>query len=284
MTSVLSAQPHDQHGYPQSHPSDMGAVLTLLTPTGGMGASTLAANLAVRLAAKWGNLTSPVALFDADLAFGCATSMVGARPPHTLADLPRQVTGEVLSAAVQAMDCGIHVLASPSDLIVAESVVPATCARVIRVLAARHAATVIDTAPGLFEPTLTAVDHADLVLIPVVGTPHACRATAMVMSTLRRVGVAEDRIRLVANRVGAPHAMSPSQIADALATRVSWLVPDSPDVILAARKGRLLAWDWPDHPVSLALDQLASDVADMVGGPNSRSDAGSSRDGLRRAA
>ena len=271
----------DRQGEVPIGASEMGSVVTVLSPTGGVGASTVATNLAVRLASKLGALRPEVALMDTDLAFGCATSMVGARPPRSLADLDSQVTPELLLAAVQPLECGIEVLAAPADPIAAESVVPATCARVIWLLAQRHAITVIDAAPGLTEPALTAVDHADVVLIPVLGTPSAVRATAIVVGTLRRIGVADDRIRIVANRVGAAQMMPPGTIADAVSGRISWSIPDSADVVLAARKGRLLAWDWPDHPVSVALDRIAADVIDTIGGGLT---VGGSGHQLRRAA
>lgn len=77
----------DRQGEVPIGTSEMGSVVTVLSPTGGVGASTVATNLAVRLASKLGALRPEVALMDTDLAFGCATSMVGARPPRSLADL-----------------------------------------------------------------------------------------------------------------------------------------------------------------------------------------------------
>ena len=265
-TQPHDTQPHDRHGLAQVNTPEMGVVLTVLSPTGGVGATTLATNLAVRLASKRRHTSAQVGLMDADVGFGLATAMAGARPPRSLADLDSQVNPDALLAAVQPLECGLEVLASPADPIAAEGVVPATCARVIRLLAQRHAVTVIDTAPGLGEPTLTAIDHADVVLIPVLGTPSGCRATATVITTLKRIGVGDSQIRLAANRVGSPHALSAAQIADALSFPVDWTIPDSPDVVLAARRGRLLAWDWPDHPVSTALDRIAADVLDAAGG------------------
>lgn len=239
-------------------PPTMGGVVTVMSPRGGVGKTTIAANLAVRCAAQLGGWAPRVALADFDVAFGSCAQALGAHAPRSIADLGPAPDVQDVRAVLVELEAGVDVLSAAPDPVAAESIDDTVFSATLRRLAAMHAITVVDTGAGLSEPALAALDVSDLVVLPVTGDPAAVAASASVIAVLDRLGVRGARLAVVANRCGAPHTLTPREIGEQLGVAPVAAVPFSDDVVLAARRGRVLAWDWPDHPVPQSIDRLAN--------------------------
>lgn len=242
-----------------------GRSVVLYAPRGGVGTTTLACNLAAHVAATDVGHREGVALVDLDLPFGTAAGAFGVTPPRTLADLDGRPSPEQLRSVLVPTDCGVNLLAAPTDPLAAEGVSTEECLAALHYATGHHAWTIIDTGPYLTETTLAAIDGATAVVILISGDITAVGAARAALRTLGMLGIGGARTLLVAARMGARNALTAAELTDALGLAPAVQLPESGDVSLAARRGRLLARDWPDHDYARAVGLLADYLAPPTG-------------------
>src|SRR3989449_10180419 len=100
------------------------SIITVFGPKGGVGTSTIAANLAVSLKVHFGMTT---ALADFDHASGDAANLLGLKAEHSIADLVRapRIDSPTVHMNLLHHRSGTSVLAQPEDLNKLEIVSPA---------------------------------------------------------------------------------------------------------------------------------------------------------------
>jgi pilus assembly protein CpaE len=186
-----------------------GRVITVHGVRGGLGATTLAVNLAVHIAAL---SKSGVALVDLDLQRGDVAAFLNLAPAHTLitlADAPGQADELFLHHTLIRHPSGIFVLAAPpqiedSDLIGREHV-----QTVLHLLRARFPFTVIDTSRTLTDATLGAFEQTEKLLLLTDLSVPGVRAARRMLDLLARLDTPADRVELVlteAERGSVPEA------------------------------------------------------------------------------
>ena len=137
-----------------------GRVISVMSPKGGVGKTTVATNLAVGLAkvAPMG-----VVIVDLDLQFGDVASGLGLEPNYTISDV---VSGDasndamVLKAYLTPHPCGLYAMCAPLLPAEADSIKPAQLTTLISQLSLEFPFVVLDTSPGLGEEVLAALELA----------------------------------------------------------------------------------------------------------------------------
>ncbi len=250
---------------------DRGRVVMALCPKGGAGKTTISTNLALALAQV---APGEVVIVDLDVQFGDVASALGLRPDLTLADALRSL--ENLDATSLKAHLTIHpqddlyVLCAPNTPTEADDITVEQIEQVVALLAESFKYVVIDTASGLDEYTLTALEHAtDLLLISATDVP-SIRATVKEIEALRVIGKPQHLWHFVLNRADAKTGLTIPAIERTVGINVDVAVPSSRSVPLSLNQGEPLVLSDPRSAVTLAMLQLVRRLAPQAAPADTR--------------
>jgi pilus assembly protein CpaE len=188
----------DQHGRTREAP---GKLITVFHAKCGVGASTVASNLAVGLARLH---EYRVLLVDADLWFGDLAVLMNAPAKQSLFDT--LVSGDFepadLRRALVHHDSGVYLLLRPDDPSVAERLDPGLVTRAIASCRATFDFVIVDTPPTLGEMTLQILDVAQQILLVTTPELAAVHNSARFLRIADAIGYA-SKISIVLNRANS---------------------------------------------------------------------------------
>lgn len=260
---------------PESPPERRGVLITLFSTKGGVGKTTLAANLGVALFEKTRRV--PV-LVDLDLEFGCLAAFFGLRAAASIADLCRldeSLAGRVTEKALLAgQPPGLRILAAPPGPDLAAEVEGEGKAHpgrnyveeILTGLLHRYDLVVVDAGCNFREAALTALDLSDLVLLVSTGDIPSLQNTGKCLDVLlKRLEYPAEKFRLVLNRGDRLLGLSDEDIRQGLAFPIYHKLPtDEPTAVWAANYGRPFMIDRPNSRLGRAVAELADRLAAEV--------------------
>jgi pilus assembly protein CpaE len=240
------------------HPAATGKTIVVLSPKGGSGKTMVATNLAIALAAM---NVGPTALVDLDAVFGDVATALSIVPAHTVEQLATSPNfdGTLLKVFLERHErSGLHVLAGSGLPEHGEAVTEELAGRVLDILARDFSYVVVDTAAGIDERALAAIERAtDLVLVATMDVASV-RNLGKEISALDRLGVREPRRHFVLNRADARVGLQMSDVEAAVGLPTTVALPSSRLVPLSMNQGRPVVLDEPDSPVARQLARLAT--------------------------
>jgi pilus assembly protein CpaE len=243
-----------------------GRVISVVSPKGGVGKTTVATNLAVGLAR-----TAPQAtvLVDLDIQFGDVASGLNLDPEYFL---PSAVSGAasrdtmVLKTFLTLHETGLYVLAAPESPIEADGISADDVRGLLRTLATDFRYVVVDTAPGLSEHTLAAMDETtDLVLLSSMDVP-GLRGLRKELETLRALGLLGQRRHIVVNFADPATGLSAADIEATIGAPVDVLLPRSKAAPASVNLGVPLLQSGTRDPMTKQLRTLVSRLSDAAAG------------------
>jgi pilus assembly protein CpaE len=203
-------------------------VISVVSPKGGVGKTTVATNLAVGLA---GSAPQATVLVDLDLQFGDVASGLNLDPEYYLPSaINGQASGDtmVLKTFLTLHETGLYAICAPESPIEADGITADHVRQLLRALAAEFRYVVVDTAPGLSEHTLAAMDETtDLVLLSSMDVP-GLRGLRKEIDTLRSLGLLQGRrSQVVVNFANPSAGLSATDIELTVGAPVDLMLPRS---------------------------------------------------------
>jgi len=236
------------------------SIITVFGPKGGVGTSTIAANLAVTFKVHYG---LNVALADFDHASGDAANLLGLKAEHSIADLVRapRVDSPTVHMNLLHHHTGTSVLAQPEDLHNLEMVTPAQAGGAVDALSSSFEVVVIDAPHTFDEVSLELFDRSTSILVVLELSVPGIRATRRALEFFERLHytAVPDRVKLIVNRYSRTRALiSLDQLADALQSRAYHTVEnDYQRIFTSVNAGRPICVDDPDAPAARDIVSLA---------------------------
>ncbi len=238
-----------------------GRVLTVFSPKGGVGKTTVAVNLALALTARGAR---KVCLVDLDLAFGDVSITMQLFPTHSIEHAVGSedtLDQPMLDALLTRHPESVMVLAAPANPDVRERITPALVSRVLRTLREEFDYIVVDTAPSFDDLTLTALDETDeCVLVATLDVP-TLKNVKLALETLDLLNIAPGHRHLLLNRADDAVGLGPEKVETILGMPVSAQVATAVEIAAATNAGTPIVSGQPTHPSSVALLELAARLA-----------------------
>ncbi len=237
-----------------------GKVVTVFSPKGGVGKTTVAVNLAVALS---GSGAARVCIVDLDLAFGDVAITLQLIPEHTIVeavDAEEHLDFSLLETLLTRHE-NCSILAAPTHPEGKERVSPALVRRVLRILRQHFDYVVVDTSPSLDDQVLGAFDETDeCILVATLDVPTV-KNMKVALETLDALNLVESRRHLLLNRADDEVGLSATNVEQLLKMPVSAALQSSSAVTNATNHGRPIVLSRADHPASKALTKLARDLS-----------------------
>lgn len=251
-----------------------GKIVTVYSPKGGAGCTTLAVNLALTL----NNGDTRVALVDGNFQFGDVAVFINEQGKNTVLDLaPRadeldpEIVEEVM---VKHAATGLHILAAPSRPEQAEKISSAQFSKVLEFLTQMYAYVVVDTASLLTDVTLAAIDVSDLIVLVTTQDIPSIKNCRLFLDLLQTLGVERNRILFVMNRYDKRINITPERVAENLKQEVALTIPlDEATSIKAVNRGVPFVLDSKNQPVSRGVYMLAESIRGRVAAQESGGEA-----------
>lgn len=233
-----------------------GRVLTVLSPKGGAGKTTVATNLAIGLAEA---APGSVALVDLDVQFGDVATALSLDPEYTLDDV---VQGAALRDPIALKThltqhaSGLSVVCAPDNPAAADAVSADQVSALLSMLASQFRFVVVDTAAGLEPRTLAALDNTtDPVLLTTFDVPGA-RGLRKEIAILRELGMLTNARQVVLNFADPKAGLSVSDVEATIRSRVDLTIPFSKAVTASLNTGTPLLQQKPNDTASKQLRKL----------------------------
>ena len=235
-----------------------GTVISVFSPKGGVGKTTIAVNLALALTDK-GN--RQVCLVDFDLAFGDVAITLQLFPTHTIEHAigsEGNVDVALLDSLLARYQDSVKVLPAPSHPDVRERISPTLISQTLMTLRGMFDYIVVDTAPAFDEQTLTVLEEADeTVIIATLDVP-TLKNVKVALDTLEMLSIGRGHRHLLLNRADDAVGIDAQKVESILGMDISTQITTSIDIAASTNSGVPILTSTPHHPSSAAIRNLAA--------------------------
>jgi pilus assembly protein CpaE len=238
-----------------------GRLVTVFSPKGGVGKTTLAVNLAVALCEGG---AKKVCIVDLDLAFGDVAITLQLFPARTISDAVHLESGldfPVLEPLLTNYRDRLSALVAPVQPDAKDGIPASLVGRILNLLKSHFDHVVVDTSPAFDEYVLQAFDETDdLLLVTTLDVP-TLKNVKIACETLDLLNFPKSRRHLVLNRADDKVGLTADKVESTLGMSISAAIPTSSQVAHATNSGEPIISAQPKHAVSQAITALARSVS-----------------------
>ncbi len=219
-------------------PASLGKIITVYSPKGGTGSTTVAINLAVTLH----NDETPVVVVDGNLQYGDVAVFLNEQSKRSILDLaPRadeldpEIIEEVLANHAAS---GLKLLASPPRPEYAENVSGDQFGKVIEYLTRLFTYVIIDASSGLTDITLAAMDISDAIVLITTQDIPAIKNARLFIDLVDVLKIDRSRVLFIMNRFDKRIGITPEKVGESFKHEIVAVIPvDERTVIPSVNRG-----------------------------------------------
>jgi len=239
-----------------------GRIVTVFSPKGGVGRTTVAVNLAVVAASEMGK---KVALVDASFQFGDVGVLLNLNPKNkSIADLiPDMAEGdpEFIDQVMVTHSSGLRVMLAPPSPEMSELITTAFLRRVLERLRDTHDLVIVDSWPWFHDTTLSLLDLSDDILALLTLEITNIKNIRLFLEVADQLGYPAGKIKLVLNRADSALGIRVSDVEHSIGRRIDeTIVSDGRSVVYALNRGVPFVTSNREAQVSQDIIRLARSV------------------------
>jgi len=248
-----------------------GKVVSIIKSDGGVGATALLTQLAIRFAEKEAAQNREACLIDLDLQFGDVAFQLGMQPKLSVADLldaGARLDGDLLRATTSDHASGLKVISAPADMMPLEGISNEHVLRIVE-LATREFGTVfVDLPTNWTNWGLSLVARSDLVILVTELTVAGLHRARRQLNLIQSQDLGDLDVRVVVNRFekSLARTISLADASNALGRDVSYTIAnDFALVRMAIDRGVPIDELKRKSAVGKDLDTLNAGIAAALG-------------------
>lgn len=244
-----------------SQPRRRGRVTAVYSPKGGLGATTVAVNVAVGLA---GQSHGRALLVELDTRQSDVATLLDLQPRYSILDVlegVERMDDALLQGLLTRHESGLAVLPAPSRTerapLGAEQI--RLC---VEQLASRFDHVIMDLRHDVDPATVAALEAADGILYLTTLNVSALRLGAGGLHALRHLGIDTRKVKIVVMRDGTGDDVTLKHVREALGLPVSWRIPsDYRAAIESINGGRPVLSAFPRSRMAQSLRECVTALA-----------------------
>ena len=248
-----------------------GRLVSVIKSVGGIGATSLLTQLAVRATEKEAGYGREVCLLDLDLQFGNAAFQLGLRPSLTFFELIEagaRLDGELLRATTTLHPSGLKVIAAPKSLMPLDAVSSEQLIEIVEIAKREFGTVFVDLPASWTNWSLSLLAQSDLVLLITELSVSGLYRARRQLDLLREQDLASVDLRIVVNRFekGLLKTVKQSDVQSALGRAVSYTIANEPGVMQPAiERGVPISEIKRNSAVGRDIDMLDGGIAAALG-------------------
>jgi pilus assembly protein CpaE len=236
-------------------------IMSVFSPKGGVGKTTIAFNLAVAFA----QFDQRTVLVDGNIQFGDLRALlkVPADAPSIL-DLPTDRIAESDLGDVLWRDpSGIDILLAPPRIEMSEMLSPRDIEKILSLLRRVYDVVVIDMSCAINDINLAFLDASDAIVEIVTYDSTSIQSTIAIADTFRAIGYPASKVRYLVNRADSSGGIEPAELERALGRVPEHrVVSDGKLVIASNNEGVPFVLANPAAQISQDLARTAVEILD----------------------
>jgi pilus assembly protein CpaE len=257
----LQPPPEVQTGYltPGRTSRPQGKLLTIYSPKGGVGCTTLATNIAIGLNTD----ETPSVLVDGNLQFGDVSVFLNLQVKNSILDLAsrsEEIDVDIVEDVLMRHESGLRVLAAPQRPEMADEVHSEQVKKVLRYLKQEYAYVVVDSSSTMDDVTLAILDLTDVLLAVATTDIPSIKDSRLLFDLLSILEFPRENILFVLNKTDRRTGITAEAVSENLKHPVEGEIPSDERVVAnSVNKGvPLLIGDKSRPIVKDLLDLLAA--------------------------
>ncbi len=247
-----------------------GTILTVHSPKGGVGKTTIATNLALSLRALTGQ---EVVLVDADVAFGDVALMLDlevTRGIAALAQNEREISRATIAPYLDHHPSGLAVLGCLFGPDGWSTVGPEDITAMLRALSEMYEYVIVDTPGSVNNLVAASLQASDLIVLVTSRDVSSVKDARATVSILDSWGIPRDRVRLVINDSTHSPTVSPLEVERVVGLPATATLPYDRQVELALQTGAPVVLDAQHGKFAEGVTGMAQLISGIMDEPRRR--------------
>lgn len=234
-------------------------VITIYGAKGGLGKTTIATNLAIKLAGK----NKKVCIIDMDLQFGDVHVFMDIEPKETISDLIQDMSTPTIDSVRTYMNIhssGVHVLCAPKSPEYADMISADRIQGLLGLLRGYYDYVIIDTGANFADTTLSALEASTTILF-VTGLDISILKNSKVALAILDSLNQKRKVRVIINRAVEINTITIADVQRIVDAPILARIPSDYMIAVAAlNQGQPFVLSAPKSKLSLAISDMATTI------------------------